>query len=210
MRAAAGRMHVRHWDAVVAAWARAFPVAQAAQRGFRAPRVAVAMLLCSILLAGCSIGEGDLNEWLAQKRREVKPGVQPLQPPSRFEPQSYAGQDRLDPFSPRKLVSGVRNEIKQVNPLTSAELNRRREPLEAFPLDAISMVGSMIGHNDAHALITVNRLLYKVRVGDYMGQNYGRITAIEENSIRLREIVQDAAGEWVQRESILRLAGDSR
>ena len=171
---------------------------------------AALVVAAATALSGCSIGEGDLNEWIAQKRKEVRPGVQPLQPPSRFEPQSYAGQDRLDPFSQRKLVSGVRNEIKQVNPLTSAELNRRREPLEAFPLDVITMVGSMIGHNDAYALITVNRLLYKVRVGDYMGQNYGRITGIEENRIRLREIVQDAAGEWVERETNLRLQGDAR
>jgi type IV pilus assembly protein PilP len=156
-------------------------------------------------LAGCGEPPEDLAAWVDKTRREAKTGVQPLPPPVRFEPQVYEGVSSLDPFSPTKLEAGIRPEERRVNPLAASELNRRREPLEAFPLDQIEMVGTLIGQNAPNGLVRVNRLLYRVKAGDYLGQNYGRITKIEETRIELREIVQDAAGEWVERMTSLQL-----
>ena len=94
--------------------------------------------------------------------------------------------------------------------LLSAELNRRREPLEAYPLDSMNMVGSVSKQGRPFALLRVDNLLYQVKVGDYLGQNYGRITQIDETQIALREIVQDAAGEWIERPGVLQLQEKAR
>lgn len=170
----------------------------------RLPRSWVCAAAAAVL-SGCGEPPEDLATWVETTRREAKAGVQPLPPPVRFDPQVYEAQASLDPFSPVKLEAGIRPEERRVNPIAASELNRRREPLEAFPLDQIEMVGTLIGQNVPNGLVRVNRLIYKVKVGDYLGQNYGRITKIEETRIELREIVQDTAGEWVERMTNLQL-----
>ena len=82
---------------------------------------------------------------------------------------------------------------------------RRKEPLEAYPLDVMAMVGSLDKKGTPTALLRVDKLLYQVRVGNYVGQNYGKIVKITENSIQLREIVQDATGDWIERIATLDL-----
>jgi type IV pilus assembly protein PilP len=94
--------------------------------------------------------------------------------------------------------------------MLGAELNRRKEPLEAYPLDGMSMVGSVGKQGQPFALLRVDNLLYQVKLGDHIGQNYGRITKITETQIVLREIVQDAAGEWIERPSTLQLQEKAR
>ena len=90
--------------------------------------------------------------------------------------------------------------------LLAAELKRRKEPLEAYPLDTMSMVGSINKLKASpYALLRVDNLLYQVKVGDYIGQNYGRILRVGETELVLREVVQDAAGEWIERNSTLQL-----
>jgi type IV pilus assembly protein PilP len=147
---------------------------------------------------------------MEQQRREVKPNVQPLTPPKRFDPQPYTGLTAVEPFSTQKLSVALRQEARQPNSLLSAELSRRKEPLEAFPLDAMTMVGSVNRQGRPFALLRVDKLLYQVKVGDYLGQNYGRITQIDETQLVLREIVQDAAGEWIERTTNLQLQERAR
>ena len=104
----------------------------------------------------------------------------------------------------------MKQEATQPNSLLAAEMNRHREPLEAYPLDSMSMVGSLTRDNNRFALLRVDNLLYQVKVGDYLGQNFGRVTQITETGITLREIVQDAAGEWIERSSTLQLQEKGR
>jgi len=94
--------------------------------------------------------------------------------------------------------------------LVAPELARRKQALEAFPLDAMAMVGSMVREGKPIALVMVNNLLYQVRPGDYLGQNYGRVMKIEETGVALREIVQDAVGEWIERAAALQLQERAR
>ena len=85
-------------------------------------------------------------------------------------------------------------------------MNRRREPLEAFPLESLNMVGSMQQGKTTFALVrTPEREVFQVRVGNYMGQDYGVVTAITDGEIRLKELVQDSAGDWTERSSTLQL-----
>jgi type IV pilus assembly protein PilP len=163
------------------------------------------LLLAATLLAGCSGEQQELGEWMEQQRREVKPNVQPLSPPKKFDPQPYTALSGVEPFSNQKLAVALRQETRQPNSLLAAEINRRKQPLEAYPLDAMRMVGSVVRGGASFALLRVDNLLYQVKQGDYLGQNYGKITQITETDVALREIVQDAAGEWIERMSALQL-----
>jgi type IV pilus assembly protein PilP len=161
--------------------------------------------LALVLLAGCGGEQEELQQWMKQQEREVKPSVEPLSPPKKFLPQAYASNGILEPFSQQKLTVALKQESRQPNSLLAAEFNRRREPLEAYPLDSMSMVGSVVKNGRSYALLRVDNLLYQVKTGDYLGQNYGKIVRISETEIALREIIQDAAGEWIERPSALQL-----
>jgi type IV pilus assembly protein PilP len=176
----------------------------------RLPLAGMAIVVACTGLAGCTPGEDELRDWMEQQRRAAKPDVPPLTAPKKFDPQQYAGGDKVDPFSAQKLTVALKQEARQVNSLLASELNRRKEPLEAFPLDSMSMVGSVNREGRQFGLLKVDSLLYHVKVGDHVGQNYGRITAITETDIGLREIVQDAAGEWVERNTNLQLQEKAR
>jgi type IV pilus assembly protein PilP len=166
---------------------------------------ALAGALMLALLAGCGAENEELQEWMERQRREAKPNVSPLSPPKKFEAQPYTSLQAVDPFSNQKLSVALKMEARQPNSMLGAELNRRKEPLEAYPLDSMTMVGSVAKQAQPFALLRVDNLLYQVKPGDYIGQNYGRITKITETQIELREIVQDAAGEWIERASTLQL-----
>ena len=94
--------------------------------------------------------------------------------------------------------------------LVAPELARRKEPLEAFPLDSMALVGSIVKAGQPIALVKVDSLLYQVKVGNYLGPNYGRVTQINETVVTLREIVQDAVGEWIERDATLELQERSK
>jgi type IV pilus assembly protein PilP len=147
---------------------------------------------------------------MEQQRREVKPTVQPIAPPKKFDPEPYAMVHSIDPFSDQKLAVALRRDARQPNSILASELSRRKEPLEAYPLDAMAMVGSVERTGRRFALLKVDTLLYQVKQGDYLGQNYGKITRISETDIALREIVQDAAGEWIERTTTLELQERAR
>ena len=168
------------------------------------------LVLAVAVLAGCSGEQEELAQWMEQQRREVKPDVPPLSPPKKFNPQSYSAVSGVEPFSTQKLSVALKQEARQPNSLLSAEINRRREPLEAYPLDSMTMVGSVVRTGRPYALLKVDNLLYQVKPGDYLGQNYGKITKISETGVSLREIVQDAAGEWIERTSALQLQEKAR
>ena len=158
-----------------------------------------------LLLAGCGSDIDELQQWMDQQRREVQPTVQPISPPKKFDPQPYSVAEAVEPFSTQKLSVALKQDVKQPNSLLAAEMSRRKEPLEAYPLDSMSMVGSVVRAGRPYALLRVDNLLYQVKAGDYLGQNFGKITKITETDIALREIVQDAAGEWIERPSTLQL-----
>ena len=161
-------------------------------------------------LAGCGSDMDEVRQWMDQERREAKPTVTPLLPPKKFLPQPYEAGAGVDPFSTQKLSVAIKQEAAQPNSLLTAEINRRKEPLEAYPLDNMSMVGSLTREGRRYALLRVDNLLYQVKSGDYLGQNFGRITKISETEITLREVVQDAAGEWIERTSTLQLQEKGR
>jgi type IV pilus assembly protein PilP len=179
-------------------------------RTLRLARIAALALPMLAVLAGCTGSQEELQQWIDQQRREVKPNVPPLSAPKKFIPQPYLAGNAVEPFSAQKLTVAIKQEARQSNSLLAAEINRRKEPLEAYPVDSMSMVGSVTKQGRPYALLKVDNLLYQVKTGDYLGQNYGKITKITETDISFREIVQDAAGEWIERTSSLQLQEKAR
>jgi len=166
-------------------------------------------VFCLSFLAGCSSSdEEQLQQWMTEQRNQTRSKVDRLPEPTKFTPQAYAEEGSVEPFSNQKLTQALKRDSSQATAnaaLIAPELARRKEPLEASPLDAVSMVGSLIKVGQPVALVRVDNLLYQVRVGNYLGQNYGKITKVSETGINLREIVQDAAGEWIERTATLQL-----
>jgi len=168
------------------------------------------MLMAATLLAACADETNELSVWMEQQRREARATITPLVPPKKFLPQPYEAAAGVDPYSTQKLSVAVKQEAAQPNSLLSAEMNRRREPLEAYPLDSMAMVGSINRANQRYALLRADNLLYQVKSGDHLGLNFGRVMKITETDITLREVVQDAAGEWIERTSTLQLQEQGR
>ena len=163
------------------------------------------LLAGCFLLGACTGDEDELTQWIEQQRREVKPNVEPLSPPKKFIPQPYAALGAVEPFSTQKLTVALKQEARQPNSLLAAEINRRKEPLEAFPLEQLKMVGTLSQGKDTYAIVRADKTLYRVKKGNYMGQNFGLITDVTESEIKLKEIVQDSAGDWAERQSVLPL-----
>jgi type IV pilus assembly protein PilP len=160
-------------------------------------------------LGGCAgSGQDELQSWIAQQRTQTRPKVQPIPEPKTFTPQAYSQANAFDPFSNQKLTQALKREATQSttsSALVAPELARHKEPLESFPLDTMSMVGSLAKQGKPVALVQVDKLLYQVKPGNYLGQNYGKIVKVGETEVVLREIVQDAAGEWIERTATLQL-----
>ena len=167
-----------------------------------------------VLLAACGSSEHEeMQQWMDAQRNASQPKIEPLPQPSRFTPQTYSQERLIEPFSNQKLVQALKRDSSQATSnaaLITPELSRRKEPLEAMPLDTVAMVGSLTKAGRPVALVRVGALIYQVQVGNYLGQNYGRITSVTEANVVLREIVQDAAGEWTERPATLQLLEEKK
>jgi type IV pilus assembly protein PilP len=176
--------------------------------------LAAALSAALVLLSACgSSGQDELQTWMAERREHTKPNVQPLPEPKKFTPQTYTQEAATDPFSNQKLTQALKRESAQSTSnaaLVAPELSRRKEPLESYPLDAMKMVGSLAKEGQPVALLRVDNLIYQVRPGNYVGQNFGKILKVGETELVLREIVQDAAGEWIERTATLQLQERSK
>ena len=165
-------------------------------------------------LTACGSGEQvELQQWMTEQRARTKARIEPLPEPTKFSPQAYTQEGAVEPFSIQKLTQALNRDSNKATAnaaLIAPELNRRKEALEAVPLDAVAMVGSLVRQGQPVALVRVDNLLYQVRVGNYLGQNYGRITKISETGVALREIVQDAGGEWLERAVTIQLQEGSK
>lgn len=175
---------------------------------------AVLIAMGLILLQGCDSAEqGELGQWMAEQKGLAKPGIEPIAEPKKFVPEAYSQAGLVDPFSSQRLVQFIKRDLSKVSEnaaLLAPELARRKEPLEAFPLDTFAMVGSIHRAGKNVALVRVEKLLYQVQEGEHIGQNYGLIKRITESDLSLREIVQDSSGEWIERTVTLQLEERSK
>ncbi len=161
----------------------------------------IPVLLTLAALGGCSSELDDLKSFVRESEKGLPRKIEPLPAVKPFEPFTYEGFDLPDPFQPRKLSPPKEGAGGGIAP----DLNRRKEPLEAFPLEQLKMVGTLSQAKEMYALVRADKTLYRVKKGNYMGQNFGLITEVTETEIKLKEIVQDSAGDWAERQSVLPL-----
>lgn len=160
-----------------------------------------------LLLSGCSSGEHeDIKQWMAESSRDLKGKAPPLPELKPFPIVSYEGMQGSDPFSDTRLEP----EKKDGSGVNMPDFNRPKEQLESYPLESLSYVGivSKGKSKSRHGLVLADGVVFPVGVGNYLGQNFGRIVAITDNEIVLKEILQDPSGqtaEWVEREATLLL-----
>lgn len=163
------------------------------------PRVA---LFAFLLVTGCSGDEhSGVKQWMAESSRDLRGRVPALPTIKTFPVVSYEAGSLIDPFRPSKLEAPKSGSGSGLQP----DLNRRREPLEAFPLESLRMVGILNMKGRPVAIVNADRTLYQVGVGNYMGQNFGVITQVTENEIKLKELIEDTNGDWVERVNALQL-----
>jgi len=168
----------------------------------------LALVALVVPLAGCGwSSQTEIQQWMTEARQNMKPNVQPVPEPKEFTPQAYDTKAQVDPFDGQKILMAVARQQQARASASSIkpDLDRRRETLEGFPLDQVRMVGMMRQSGTNVALLESNGSTHMVRVGNYVGQNFGLITRISEVEVQLKEIVQDAAGEWVERPARLEL-----
>lgn len=155
----------------------------------------------SFLLVACNGDEGDdLDKFMSNAANDMSKGVEPLPEVLPYSPLQYNADGTLsDPFKPRKAAS----KSGSLQPNT----NRPKEALEGYPLESLKYVGSMSRNKLTYALIkTPDNTVQQVKVGNYLGPNYGLVTAINESDIALKEIVQDdLTGDWVERTASINL-----
>ena len=135
--------------------------------------------------------------------------IEPLPEVKPYEPFEYAAYDLLDPFVARKPPAAQPPKRDPNDP--RLDPNRRKGPLEAFPLENLKMVGTLQQKKDFFALIkTPDNNLYRVKAGDFMGQNFGRISDINESALKLKELIQDSGNEWKEEERTLLLQDEGK
>jgi type IV pilus assembly protein PilP len=173
----------------------------------RSTALRAAGLAASLLLVACT-GEqfGDLKAELNEKSKDFRGRVDALPQVKPYEPVPYTAEGVVDPFRPDRIdVAGAPRPPRSDMSKMAPDLNRPKEPLEAFPLESIQMLGTITQSQETFALVKAGPNLYRVRKGNYMGQNFGVIIGIDDAQISLKELVQDAGGDWVERSSALQL-----
>ncbi len=164
-------------------------------------RLALTVIACA--LAACGSGEhADLKQWMKESTKDLKGTIPPLPEIKPFPLIAYEAGEVVDPFNPRKIEP-----TKKAGGGGGAQpdLNRRREPLESYPLESLNMVGTLAKRSAVHAIVAADATYHQVKVGNYMGQNFGVVTNISDTEVTLKELVQDAAGDWTERTSTLQL-----
>lgn len=159
------------------------------------------LLLIAASLAACSGEEHqDLREWMNTQAQGMQSKIQPLPTLTQFPVVDYDAMNLPDPFQVSRLEPEKRG-----GKASPRDDTRRREPLEAYPLESLKMLGMMRMAGQPVALIAADKNIYQVRVGNYLGQNFGVVTKITENDLTLKELIEDANGDWVERFSTMQL-----
>ena len=158
------------------------------------------ILASAFFLTACAGEQEDIQGWMAEQEKGMSGTIKPLPEMKPAPVVKYEAEGATDPF----VISRIEPETK-TSSRGGPDLDRRREPLEAYPLESLQLVGVITQNRKVHALVRADRNLHQVKVGNYMGQNFGLVTAISESEVTLKELVEDMNGDWVERISKLLL-----
>lgn len=168
----------------------------------------VVLALCGAIVA-CSGGDHeDLRQWMAESTKDLRGNVPKLPEVKPYEPAAYVVDALLDPFKPSKIEPASRQKpgggaIAFQPDFEAREL--RNSLLEKYPLESLKMIGYMNVNNKPIAVIQADQNVKQIKVGEYVGLDFGLVTQITDKEVTLRELIQDSAGDWSERTSTLLL-----
>jgi type IV pilus assembly protein PilP len=160
------------------------------------------------MLSGClALPTLEIDEWMEQTNSGLHGQVDPLPEVVPYNVFVYKGDGLTDPFSPQKLLLARMSDLGDAAP----DLHRVREPLEQYDLEKLQMVGSIQQNGAIFALIQApdGGPLIRIKVGNYIGVNHGRVIGISPSKIDVQEVIEDTNGDWVKRNATLALSDDS-
>jgi type IV pilus assembly protein PilP len=164
--------------------------------------------LLSLTLAACG-GDNtqDLRSYVKGVKARQQSRIEPLPEFAPYETHLYAASNDRDPFTP-PVYSAPKSSVAQgSNTGIAPDFNRPREPLESEPLDSLRMVGTLERNGSSWALVRMSdSTIHRVKPGNYVGQNYGKIITITESEVEVAEIVPDGLGGWMERQAALALS----
>ena len=163
------------------------------------------LLLASFILTACGGEEfQDLQDFVKNSGADLRGQVDPAPEIKPYEPFPYENSASLpDPFKARKQET---KNTAGSSGLNQPDFARPKQELEEFPLESMKMVGYLRKGNTGNAIIRSSEgKLHRVKAGNYVGLNFGQITSVTETEVKIKEMVQDGAGDWLERESILQL-----
>ncbi|MDR1853688.1 MAG: pilus assembly protein PilP [Azoarcus sp.] len=166
-------------------------------------RGALVLLICGALVAGCADEQENIQQWMSEQAVGMRGAVKPIPEIKIYPVVDFAPADTLEPFNVARIEPAKPDKPKLNDPRLDPD--RQREPLEAFPLESLKMVGVLRQGKEIHALIQADNALYQVHVGNFMGRNYGKVTAITDEALELQELIEDMNDGWVERISSLQL-----
>lgn len=164
---------------------------------FHSGALLCALIVISSTLTGCFSRDENVRIELKELTKSVKPKIKALPAAVNYEPLPYEVEALADPFSPTKTVSKASAASPQ------PDMRRTKEALEAYPLESIRMVGTLKASGVLQAAVSVDGFLYKVRPGQYIGQNFGKVLKVTETSVFIKEMVQEPGGDWSEHETTL-------
>jgi len=162
--------------------------------------VLAAATLVAVALAGCGQNEEDgLRQWMSQTRAAKAPPPEALPDVKPYTPREYGGRTSPEPFAQTKI--GELNKTMSESP----EAGRRHEPLEDYPLENFRMLGMLKKNGETYGVVRVDNKIHHVKVGQYLGQSYGRVVRISDQEIVLRELVREGVSDWKEKMTSLKL-----
>lgn len=172
---------------------------------FYGVRMLATLCILSLLTACGDDGMQDLHQYVKTVKAR-KPGrIDPLPEIKQIETFVYLPGSRRSPFSPSQEAEA--EQVAQDENGLSPDFNRRKEELEQFPLDSIRMVGTVDLSDTTWGLVkTKDKTIYRVKVGNYMGQNHGQVTSISEDKIELTEIIPKKPNGFMERQASVSLS----
>lgn len=162
------------------------------------------LLLCGLAtVAGCGPRTTDLDRYIADVKARKSRDIEPIPQVKPYQPYEYTMADRRDPFVLGEPAAAPRGNANGPRP----NLQRNREPLEEYPIDALRMMGIISTPQATYALVKApDAVIHRVGLHEHLGQNYGEVVAINESEITLLELVPDGFGGWTQRRASLALS----
>jgi len=166
-------------------------------------RSPLALLVCAALVSGCANDQEDIQKWMNEQAAGMRGAVKPLPEIKIFPVVDYSSADEMEPFNAARIEPAKPDKPRLNDPRLDPD--RQREPLEAYSLESLKMVGILGKGKEIHALIQADNALYEVRIGNFMGRDYGKVVAISEDALELQELIEDMNEGWTERNRSLQL-----